>query len=813
MDEADIGTKPSRSLSLRWKSLIAVSVALLVVNSALAGFAYKKFVGQFDREKREMREQQVRQFREIVDVRSQQVANLANFFRFLLRPARDARASVQSQIEHLLDLEGPTLWEEWEVSAVFFVEPDGITSISWPGDGLEMPDALVEAIIRNPQEAIPAFDCSPTCYQYTATPILGQIEERHDIVGHLVLVQSLARTLETFHKLTKAQAAIVHGDAHEVPDDRNARSDKSASLSPTVHEEFKPVLEEAIERLPKLEEGLSPASFQYGTRSFEVFRALSLSPSIDVLVVNDVSQQLKAIQQAVQTSVLIGLGGLLLSGGLLLLIIRGPLYRLRDLATVVPLLAENRYADLRGQLPQRSKRLMLRDEIDLMTDTVGNLTDRMELLQRDREQAEARLVWLADHDPLTQLYNRRRFNDDFERILDQARRFGHQGALLFLDLDQFKDVNDLSGHRVGDTLLQRVAEQLRLVTQTSDLLARLGGDEFALVLPEATEDDALSSAELIQEAVCSITLQEHGRRHRVTASIGIVMFPTQGNDVGQLMASADLAMYQAKEKGRGRWYLFSEEDQGKELLDARVLWREQINQALTQDRFELHVQPIIEVATGKVRHMEVLLRMRDARGGMVYPDRFIPVAERTGQIQAIDRWVIDNALSALSAQPELRLSINLSASAMDDPLLLIDMRRLFTQHGVAAERISFEVTETAAINSLLNATRLMHGLQELGCRFALDDFGSGYASYAYLRKLPVDEVKIDGAFVRDIAKNPEDRIFVKAITDMSHGMGKRVTAEFVENAEILAILKQLGVDDAQGYHFGRPARLEYPNLG
>jgi EAL domain-containing protein (putative c-di-GMP-specific phosphodiesterase class I) len=189
------------------------------------------------------------------------------------------------------------------------------------------------------------------------------------------------------------------------------------------------------------------------------------------------------------------------------------------------------------------------------------------------------------------------------------------------------------------------------------------------------------------------------------------------------------------------------------------------------------------------------------------------VAERTGQIQDIDRWVIDNALCALSAQPGLRLSINLSASAMDDPLLLIDMQRLFTQHGVAPERISFEVTETAAINSLLNATRLMHGLQELGCRFALDDFGSGYASYAYLRKLPVDEVKIDGAFVRDIAKNPEDRIFVKAITDMSHGMGKRVTAEFVENAEILAILKQLGVDDAQGYHFGRPARLEYPNLG
>jgi EAL domain-containing protein (putative c-di-GMP-specific phosphodiesterase class I) len=199
--------------------------------------------------------------------------------------------------------------------------------------------------------------------------------------------------------------------------------------------------------------------------------------------------------------------------------------------------------------------------------------------------------------------------------------------------------------------------------------------------------------------------------------------------------------------------------------------------------------------------------MRDPRGGMVYPDRFIPVAERTGQIQFIDRWVIDNALSAMEAQDELRLSINLSATAMDDPLLLSDLARLLRKHRIGPNRLSFEVTETAAINSLVNAKRLMRGMQELGCRFALDDFGSGYASYAYLRKLPVDEVKIDGAFIRELVKNPEDRIFVKAITDMAHGMNKRVTAEFVENVEILEILRELGVDDAQGYYFGKPIKL------
>jgi diguanylate cyclase (GGDEF)-like protein len=806
LDKADVGTRPTLSLSLRWKTLIALSIALVIINASLALIADYQFFRQFEFQQVSVRERQEQLFRALVKERKQEMSKLAGLVRPLLEQGEGSLSTPQDLFKGTLENIGTELSGEWDVHPIFWMDADGSASRSWPTEDLAMPSALVTKIMQAPERSlapIEAILCTPECYQYVVTPLLSQ----GIFGGNLIFSRSLADAILAFNALTGADTAISHDDNL---DTLGGRSDARFPALTNPEHTF-PILQAAA-ALTDLGALAEPVYVQHGAKWFEVFRISSLAPGIDALVVNDTSEQRKAINKARTASILIGAFGLILSGALLLLIIKGPLYRLRDLATVLPLLADNRYADLRGQLPRRRKRLMLRDEIDLITDTVGNLTDRMELLQRDREQAEARLVWLADHDPLTQLYNRRRFNDDFERILDQARRFGHQGALLFLDLDQFKDVNDLSGHRVGDTLLQRVAEQLRLVTQTSDLLARLGGDEFALVLPEATEEDGLSSAELIQEAVCSISLQEHERRHRVTASIGIVMFPTQGNDVGHLMATADLAMYQAKEKGRGRWYLFSEQDQGKELLDARVLWREQINQALTQDRFELYVQPIVEVATGQVRHMEVLLRMRDARGGMVDPDRFVAVAERTGQIQAIDRWVVDNALCALSAQPGLRLSINLSASAMDDPLLLIDMQRLFTQHGVAPERISFEVTETAAINSLLNATRLMHGLQELGCRFALDDFGSGYASYAYLRKLPVDEVKIDGAFVRDIAKNPEDRIFVKAITEMSHGMGKRVTAEFVETAEILEILKQLGVDDAQGYHFGRPARLEHPNL-
>ena len=487
--------------------------------------------------------------------------------------------------------------------------------------------------------------------------------------------------------------------------------------------------------------------------------------------------------------------------------LKQPLSRLRRIASALPLLAENRYRDLRERLPQTRSTQVVSDEMDLMVGTVGRLTDRMESLQRDREQAEARLVWLADHDPLTQLFNRRRFHADFDRVMDQAVRFSHQGAVLFFDLDQFKDVNDISGHQVGDALLQRVAEQLQALTRPCDILARLGGDEFAWLLPESTEAQAIKVAERAQQVIRSVVMHARSRRHQVSASIGIVVFPDQGRESHQVMANADLAMYQAKEQGRGRWHVFSTGDQSRERADARVLWGQHIAEALAQDRFELRFQPIVEVATGQVAHYEALLRMRDAEGGMVYPDRFVPVAEKTGQIQAIDHWVLSHALGIMSSRPGLHLAVNLSANAMDDHLLLPDIEQLLKRFAVDPVRLAFEITETAAINSTLRATRLMRGIQRLGCRFALDDFGSGYASYAYLRQLPVDDVKVDGAFIRNLSRSREDRIFVKAITDIAHGMGKRVIAEFVEDGDILRVLEELGVDFAQGYHFGRPMTL------
>ena len=795
--------RTKRFLSLRWKALTALSVVLVLVNASLAYLAYRQSARQFELQQTEVRERQGRQLREMVSGHAVEMSRLATLVP-LMGPDPPLK-DLSAQLRQSLQSNGAMLDVEWDIRSVHWLPHGREASVSWPEGAEPLPGQLVSRIMDSPERHTTLLACASECRQYLAVPLLWN----GVYGGNLILARSLADSLLAFHELTGAEVAVLASHAGGEGRERMAPERSAGGPFPAIThaERSEPILSAVVDGMAPREGRDAPVLAQRDGAWFEVFRVPSLADGIDAFVINDVTAQQVAIGQAARFSIAIGIIGLLLSEGLLLFMLKRPLSRLRRIASALPLLAENRYRDLRERLPQTRSVQVVSDEMDLMVGTVGRLTDRMESLQRDREQAEARLVWLADHDPLTQLLNRRRFHADFERVLDQAARYGHQGAILYFDLDQFKDVNDISGHQVGDVLLQRVAEQLQALTRPSDILARLGGDEFAWLLPEATAQQAIEVAEAAQRIIRSIVMHARSRCHQVSASIGIVLFPEQGRETHQLMANADLAMYQAKEKGRGRWHLFSVEDQSRERADARVLWGQHIAEALSQDRFELRYQPIVEVATGQVVHYEALLRMRDAEGAMVYPDRFVPVAEKTGQIQAIDHWVLSHALAIMGARPGLQLSVNLSANAMDDPLLLPDIEQLLKHFGVDPGRLTFEITETAAINSILRATRLMLGIQRLGCRFALDDFGSGYASYAYLRQLPVDDVKVDGAFIRNLSRSREDRIFVKAITDIAHGMGKRVIAEFVEDGDILQVLEELGVDFAQGYHFGRPVPL------
>ncbi len=432
-----------------------------------------------------------------------------------------------------------------------------------------------------------------------------------------------------------------------------------------------------------------------------------------------------------------------------------------------------------------------------------------------RSRYEAELKHMADHDPLTGLLNRRAYERSLEEHLARGERYGHAGAVMVLDLDSFKEVNDTLGHNAGDELIVRVAGALASRLRESDTLARLGGDEFAILTPTGECEEAESLA----DSLLGVVRQERaprgpgGRERPITASIGVA--PLQGAEqlsAEEALINADLAMYDAKEAGRDCSVTYGGAGRGQAQIEARLEWAERIRAALDEDRLVLHAQPVVETATGITTQHELLVRMVDPRGDLIPPGSFLPVAERFGLIREIDRWVVTRAIRMLGehrAQGHRPVvEINLSAHSLGDAQLALHIGRELRAAGVEATQLIFEVTETTAIGNIAAARTFAERLGELGCRFALDDFGAGFGSFYYLKHLPFDFIKIDGEFVRNCASDPTDRLVIRAVVELAQGMGKRTIAEFVGTEQTYTILRELGVDYAQGFYLGPPAPLE-----
>jgi len=428
-----------------------------------------------------------------------------------------------------------------------------------------------------------------------------------------------------------------------------------------------------------------------------------------------------------------------------------------------------------------------------------------------RKKAELRLAWLADHDSLTGLYNRRRFEQELEDAIASAVQDQKTGALLFFDLDQFKYVNDTSGHAAGDRLLLMLSKQIPTILRESDIIGRLGGDEFGVILIHANAIVATHVAKKILDNIRETEFQVGDRVHRISASIGVALFPEHGTDVQDLLARTDLAMYHVKETGRGGWYLLSADDISHKVMQERVLWKQRIEIALTEKLFVLHVQPIVNIKTGLTSHFEVLLRMRGEDDALIAPSNFIEIAENTGLIHSLDKMVLSEAAIQLATMNELgksiTLTINLSGHAFTDPELLNHIKKVIRDNNLNPKQIIFEMTETAAISDFDSVLHLMKEINMIGCLFALDDFGTGFSSFSYLRQLPFEYIKIDGSFIRNLRTRPDDQVLVKAIANIAVAFNKKTIAEQVEDAETLAYLKEIGIDYSQGFYTGRPVEI------
>ena len=428
-------------------------------------------------------------------------------------------------------------------------------------------------------------------------------------------------------------------------------------------------------------------------------------------------------------------------------------------------------------------------------------------------QLSDQLTYHASHDPLTGLANRRHFERCLQQALSAARVEKAEHALCYLDLDQFKVINDTCGHVAGDELLRQLSNLLKGAVRKHDTLARLGGDEFGVVLADCPAADAVRVGESLRKTVEDFRFLWENQSFNIGASVGLVPINETSGDSTALLAAADAACYAAKDAGRNRIHLYREDDAELARRHGEMQWVPRIIRALEEDRFRLFGQKIVSVFGQDHKHLEILLRMVDEDGKDVLPGAFLAPAERYGLIQRIDRWVINATFEWLRHQrsrlDQLALcSINLSGRSIGDRELCDFIIQRLEETGVPAAKICFEITETSAIANLSRATELIKELQALGCRFALDDFGSGLSSFDYLKNLPVDFIKIDGLFVRDIADDPMDLALVKAIHDVGHVMGKKTIAEFVENERILKKLTLVGVDFAQGLFVGSPRPLE-----
>jgi diguanylate cyclase (GGDEF)-like protein/PAS domain S-box-containing protein len=430
----------------------------------------------------------------------------------------------------------------------------------------------------------------------------------------------------------------------------------------------------------------------------------------------------------------------------------------------------------------------------------------------ERKIAEARNIRMAYYDYLTGLGNRRKFQEEFTQKLASAERYGYQLALFYLDLDRFKEINDSSGHDAGDNFLKLVASALKEAIRSTDLLCRLGGDEFTLLMPHADMTGVDHIAKKINNVLKKLVFACDDRNYTASTSIGVAIFPLHGSTVNELMAHADLAMYKAKELGRGQHHLFNPDYDYRSKLNQTVQWRNILEDAIANDRFVLFYQPILTIKSNNISHFECLVRLQQEDGKMLMPSDFVFRAEDLGLIGKIDRIVLQKAVEQhleFNRQGKMhKLSVNVSKRSFEDPAIFDYFAQLFSNPDVDQKRIIFEITDTAAVSNYQSTNMLINKISGLGCVLALNDFGVEYPSLHYLKNAPVDYVKIDGSLIRQLDKNDDDKVFVKALIDLAQAFGKKTVAEFVESEDTLTILKGFGIDYVQGYHIGKPKAME-----
>ncbi len=799
--------KKIRFVSIKWKIVIVVSLILFAINGFISVITYNSLDKQFVTQQARLLKQQ----KNVSDKLIEQVYQRLEGFVEILSFFSDTQVGSNT-IKISLDQNWPHIQILFELQGAKLIAPDGNILGTWGEKFESSTQDLFHQVI---QSQLPAngFFCGTECSFYLASPILGQNGE----VFVLIVSQSVAEWLLKLKSVSGANTGIISVKQFEVyslinnPKEKILPKWRANIIGLTTAEtNFDYLLELSrnikLEIAKKQNNYLTKNSRDLNVRFLSLENENSTYPAYLVLI-NDITSSREQIRTGVSQAIITALLGILVTVLFIVLSTWKPIRRITTLSNSLPMLATGHFEQVKNVLSRKTSNLFIKDEIDNLGDIAIDLTGQLERLESEVIIREKALTKNALYDELTDLANRRLIMDRILHALSEHRREKTNFAVLFLDLDQFKRINDSMGHEQGDKLLTEVARRLTDCVRESDTVARLGGDEFTILLNHLDDDfNATSVAKKIMKNL-KYPINLNGREIIITTSIGIAIAPENGRDPETILRNADLAMYKAKDKGRDNYHYYTESMniEAQEFLELE----NDLRLAVDRHEFELYYQPQVDLKSGVIIGVEALIRWNSPKRGFVLPYVFIDALEATGLIVPLGEEIIRMACEQAYlwnevCHHEIKVSINLSARQFNDPELESCIKKILNEKQIESKYLEMEITESMLMDDIQNAIDTMHRLKRLGLTLAIDDFGTGYSSLSYLKQFPVDVLKVDREFVKDIPFNKSDMAITSAVIAMAHKLHLKVVAEGIETEEQMEFLKSNNCEIGQGYYFGRP---------
>ena len=791
-------------ISLYWKVALGLALLFVALTTIITHYGEQQLttVHEYNQDQKYAQNQQ--EYSGLINRSELQLTNLIGSLALLGNPNLSFIDGIEN---HWSDIQ-----ITWGVESIALYD-DKNTKLGHWGDQRIVPseEALKTALTKG----LPAKEkvCNEQCSLAITAPLLGSN-------GQLFLVQmsmSLADTMLDFQNITGSDIGfLTEFDRSGGINPRLGNTGYSISAM-TNRDRFEPILHELVpakhlELSSKMGKSSHTVMFRndYYDVVFHTNNELSQHNAIVVFMTNTTAR-LAQNEEARNTYIFSGFLSAVITMILVIVAIWRPIRSIQRHSKALPLLSEGKYTQAKEQLHSMASGRLFDDEVSQLQDTALTVTDQLESYNRKLMENSEELYKMAHFDSLTGLFNRAHLANTLDNHLQSPKEEDREFCILYLDLDNFKHVNDALGHEIGDKLLCVIAERLTSLIHPGDFVARLGGDEFCVVL---NQSNSQPHATVMARAIIHMLedpIEIEGRRLSVTPSIGITLAPLDGKDSGTLLQNADLAMYKAKSEGKKRYHLFDE--QMNKDASSRIALEEELRRAVKNKEFVLYYQPQIDLRTNELMGCEALIRWDHPERGILSPFFFIDALENNGLIIEVGRWVIEEASRqcaewAAQGMDDLKISVNLSTRQFGDPQLISNIRGAIEQAGISPSQLELEVTESLLATNIDHAIKLLTELQDLGLSIAIDDFGTGYSSLSYLKQLPLDKLKIDRAFVKDIPDDKDDMQITSAIVAMAHSLGLKVVAEGVETSEQDDYLKELTCEFGQGYLYDKPISAE-----